>query len=94
MALGGLLQLCVSGSVYAEYEEVISRPRFKRSPAMISGALQAIREKGLWVRPIEKLRISIPMTISFWNAPRLRMPITLSPEISSISRQRGNRRAL
>jgi uncharacterized protein len=59
MALGGLLQLCVSGSVYAEYEEVISRPRFKRSPAMISGALQAIREKGLWVRPIEKLRICL-----------------------------------
>jgi uncharacterized protein len=59
MALGGLLQLCVSGSVYAEYEEVISRPRFKRSPEIIVAALQAIREKGLWVRPIEKLRVCL-----------------------------------
>jgi uncharacterized protein len=59
MALGGLLQLCVSGSVYAEYEEVISRPRFKRSPEIIAGALQAIREKALWVRPTEKLRVCL-----------------------------------
>jgi uncharacterized protein len=59
MALGGLLQLCVSGSVYAEYEEVISRPRFKRSPEIIAGALQAIRENALWVRPTEKLRVCL-----------------------------------
>ena len=59
MALGGLLQLSVSGSVYAEYEEVISRPRFKRSPEIIAGALKAIREKGLWVRPTEKLRVCL-----------------------------------
>ena len=30
LALGGSIQLCVSGEVYAEYEEVISRPRFQR----------------------------------------------------------------
>jgi putative PIN family toxin of toxin-antitoxin system len=29
LALAGSIQLCVSGSVYAEYEEVISRPRFR-----------------------------------------------------------------
>jgi putative PIN family toxin of toxin-antitoxin system len=28
LALGASIQLCVSGEVYAEYEEVISRPRF------------------------------------------------------------------
>src|ERR1035441_7132990 len=27
LAIGGSIQLCISGSVYAEYEEVISRPR-------------------------------------------------------------------
>ena len=59
LALGDLLQLCMSGSVYAEYEEVISRPRFKRSPEIIAGALQAIREKGLWVRPTERLRVCL-----------------------------------
>jgi uncharacterized protein len=56
MALGGSSQLCMSGGVYAEYEEVISRPRFKRSPEVIAAALQSIREKGLWVRPTEKVR--------------------------------------
>jgi predicted nucleic acid-binding protein len=28
LAPGGSIQLCVSGSVYAKYEEVISRPPF------------------------------------------------------------------
>jgi putative PIN family toxin of toxin-antitoxin system len=55
LAIGGSIQLCVSASVYAEYEEVISRPRFRRSEDIIAGALQAIREKGLWVRPTEAI---------------------------------------
>jgi putative PIN family toxin of toxin-antitoxin system len=55
MALGGSLQLCVSGSVYTEYEEVISRPRLKRSTEIIAITLQSIREKGFWVRPTEKV---------------------------------------
>jgi uncharacterized protein len=53
LALNGSIQLCVSGSVYAEYEEVISRPRLKRSPEVITGVLEAIRKTGLWVRPTE-----------------------------------------
>jgi putative PIN family toxin of toxin-antitoxin system len=55
LALGGSIQLCVSGSVYAEYEEVIRRPRFQRSEDIIAGTLQAIREKGIWVRPTERV---------------------------------------
>ncbi len=55
LAIGGSVQLCVSGSVYAEYEEVIHRPRFRRSEEIIAGALQAIREKGLGVRPTERV---------------------------------------
>jgi putative PIN family toxin of toxin-antitoxin system len=51
LALSGSLQLCVSGAVYAEYEEVIRRPRFGRSNDVIAGILQAIREHGIWVRP-------------------------------------------
>jgi hypothetical protein len=31
-ALNRSIQLCVSGLLYAEYEEVISRRRFRRSP--------------------------------------------------------------
>jgi uncharacterized protein len=53
LALSGLIQLCVSGSIYAEYEEVISRPRFRRDQSIITGTLAAIREKGFWVKPIE-----------------------------------------
>src|ERR1019366_4739281 len=56
LAIGGSIQLCISGSVYAEYEEVISRPRFRRSEEIIAGALHTIREKGLWVRPTEAVR--------------------------------------
>ena|SRR5438445_3604637 len=56
LAIGGSIQLCVSGNVYAEYEEVISRPRFQRSEEIISGTLHIIREKGFWVRPTETIR--------------------------------------
>ena len=55
LALGGSIQLCVSGSVYAEYEEVTSRPRFQRSEDIKAGALRAIREQGVWVRPTERV---------------------------------------
>jgi putative PIN family toxin of toxin-antitoxin system len=56
LATGGSVQLCVSGCVYAEYEEVISRPRFRRTEDIIASALQTIRENGLWVRPAEAIR--------------------------------------
>jgi putative PIN family toxin of toxin-antitoxin system len=57
LALGGAIQLCVSAKTYAEYEEVISRPRFQRSQDDIACTLQAIREKGFWVRPAESVRV-------------------------------------
>jgi uncharacterized protein len=56
LALGGVMQLCVSGHIYAEYEEVISRPRFQRSPVIIASTLGVIREKGHWVRPTVAVR--------------------------------------
>ena len=31
LVAGGAVQLCISGSVYAEYEEVIRRPRASRA---------------------------------------------------------------
>jgi len=49
-------QLCVSGDVYAEYEEVIRRPRLNRSESEIAATLRAVRENGLWVIPTEKVR--------------------------------------
>ena len=56
LALSGSLQLCVSGEVYAEYEEVINRPRFQRDQETVAGALYAVREQGFWVKPTETVR--------------------------------------
>jgi putative PIN family toxin of toxin-antitoxin system len=50
-------QLCVSGDIFAEYEEVIRRPRFHRSDSEIVATLRTIREKGFWVRPTEKVYV-------------------------------------
>jgi len=56
MALAGTTaQLCVSGDIYAEYEEVIRRSKFNRSEAVIESALHAIWQNGLWVKRSEKV---------------------------------------
>jgi predicted nucleic acid-binding protein len=52
---GTTAQLCVSGDIYAEYEEVIQRPKFNRREALIEAALRAIRQNGFWVKPSEKV---------------------------------------
>jgi putative PIN family toxin of toxin-antitoxin system len=49
----------VSAEVYAEYEEVIQRPRFKRSEHEIAAVLRVIREVGIWVKPSHKVRACI-----------------------------------
>jgi putative PIN family toxin of toxin-antitoxin system len=56
LAMDGSIQMCVSGAIYAEYQEVISRPRLRRTPEVISGALRAIRENSLWFRPTETVQ--------------------------------------
>jgi uncharacterized protein len=59
LALAGGIQLCISAKIYAEYEEVISRPRLQRSQDVIASTLQAIRKKGFWVRPAESVRVCV-----------------------------------
>lgn len=53
---GSQAQLCVSGDIYAEYEEVIRRPKFKRSAGEIADTFRAIREMSFWVKPTQKVR--------------------------------------
>ena len=53
---GTKAQLCVSGGIYAEYEDVIRRPKFNRSEMVIEQALRAIRQNGFWSKPSEKVR--------------------------------------
>jgi putative PIN family toxin of toxin-antitoxin system len=45
----------VSGDIYAEYEEVIRRPKFTRTETVIEHALRDIRQNGIWVKPSEKV---------------------------------------
>ncbi len=55
LALESSTQLCISGRVYAEYEQVIRRPRLRLDEDTITQGLHAIREKSLWVRPTEAI---------------------------------------
>jgi len=47
------IQLCVSADIFAEYEEVLGRPVFRRSSYEIDGVLGTIRESAFWVKPSE-----------------------------------------
>ena len=57
LALGNTVQMSVSGSIFAEYEEVIRRPRFRRTDETIRAALETIQEKAYWVRPVDPVRV-------------------------------------
>ena len=53
------MQLCVSGDVYAEYDDVLRRPKFMRSDAEIDGMLDIVRKAALWVKPMETVRACV-----------------------------------
>lgn len=57
LALGNTVQMCLSGSIFAEYEEVLRRPRFRFTEATIRSALETIRVNAYWVRPAESVRV-------------------------------------
>lgn len=57
LVLTGSIRLCLTGSIYAEYEDVISRPRFQRSTEVIGGTLEAIRKSSPWVRPEQSVSV-------------------------------------
>ena len=46
-------RFCLSGNIYAEYEDVIRRPRLGRTSREIEESLRTIRERGFWVKPAE-----------------------------------------
>lgn len=54
---GADVQLCVSEEIFAEYREVISRPRFKRRGEEIASILGAIRGLAIWVKPLDSVRV-------------------------------------
>jgi putative PIN family toxin of toxin-antitoxin system len=50
-------QLCVSAEVFAEYEEVLNRPKFNFAVSAIAATLGGFREKGFWVKPTGKVSV-------------------------------------
>jgi putative PIN family toxin of toxin-antitoxin system len=57
LGLNGAIQVCVSADMYAEYEEVIRRPRFRREESIIATTLETIRRQALWIKAPQKLRV-------------------------------------
>jgi len=51
LSVDRVVQLCISGPIMAEYEEVLRRPRLKINPDKVTTALARIREAGLLVTP-------------------------------------------
>lgn len=56
LTLGETVQMCVSGGIFAEYEEVIRRPRFRRTEETVLSALEMIRKNAFWVKPADPVR--------------------------------------
>jgi putative PIN family toxin of toxin-antitoxin system len=50
------IQLCVSGAIFGEYEEVLHRPLFRFSESVVENVLRSIREQSFWAKPTENLR--------------------------------------
>lgn len=45
------VQLYVSAEIYAEYEEVAARPKFKRTVQEVAALLSAVRDAAVWIKP-------------------------------------------
>lgn len=90
VATGGSgTRLCVSGEVYSEYEEVIRRPRFKRSENEITDTLRSEPSgtRALGSNPPLKCEPALTrMTIFFWNARRQPVLTILDRQCETFSR--------
>ncbi|HUN56486.1 MAG TPA: putative toxin-antitoxin system toxin component, PIN family [Candidatus Binataceae bacterium] len=52
-------QIVLSADIYAEYEEVIRRPKFKRSDLEINAILRSVRGSAAWIRPSATVRVCL-----------------------------------
>ena len=57
-ALHRHVQLCVSESILQEYETVLRRPKFRRSPQMVTAMMKSIRAVATKVSPVRTLSVS------------------------------------
>ena len=58
LALAGRLLLCVSPQVLAEYDRVLSSPKFKFQPEEVATALRQLEKSGSLFSPVRTLKIS------------------------------------
>lgn len=49
LAFSGIIQLCLSPQVFAEYDKVTRRPRFRRAPEVIEEMLEFIAKAAYWI---------------------------------------------
>ncbi len=57
LAVGGAIQLFISEFVFAEYKEILKRPRLKIAPARIARSLALIRKISRQVVPTSTLNV-------------------------------------
>ena len=79
--------MCMTGSVYAEYEEVIRRPRLKRSEENIAATLESIRHSALWVRPTQQVTGNIRHFPISWEGTKIITPRGLLDQFNRITDQ-------
>jgi len=95
LARCGFLNLCMSGPVYAEYEEVLQRPRFRRIQEAIQPTLEFVRKNGLWVRTTDWFACAATRTTtSSSNALRLPERLGSLPAMFRTSPLSGKARRL
>jgi uncharacterized protein len=58
LCLNQRLQMCVSDAVLAEYEDVLSRPKFRRSAVFVQRLMSSIRDSSQQVRPTQTVAVS------------------------------------
>ncbi|MBZ5606928.1 MAG: putative toxin-antitoxin system toxin component, PIN family [Acidobacteriia bacterium] len=92
LALSGQVQLCLSEAVFAEYDEVLRRPRLKRPPDVVEEPSQRFESWGIGSNQrFQSTSAVIRTTTPFWSAPKLPMLTTWLPATSATFPSDGRR---
>jgi uncharacterized protein len=60
LVLSGAIQICYDERIFAEYSEVLARPRFKFAPERIRDLLKKIELDGVAIDASEKTNLGLP----------------------------------
>jgi putative PIN family toxin of toxin-antitoxin system len=58
LVLEGMVFVGISDAILAEYEDVLSRPKFKRPPEVVKGLVADLRSVGRLVKPKQRVAVS------------------------------------